>query len=172
MTRAAAAARARGIPRVADVESDADPAVHGLLALVDHLVLPWGFAQRWTGEEDAAAAVAALWGPDRDTVVVTDGPRGCWYRSGEDPAVHHVPAFAVRVVDTTGCGDVFHGAYAAGLAFGLAAGPRVAFAAAAAALAATGRGGRGALPARAAVEELLASGAPARYNVAHGAAGL
>jgi len=170
--RAAAAARERDIPRVADLESDADPGVDELAALVDHLVLPWAFAQRWTGAGGAAAAVASLWGPGRDTVVVTDGARGCWYRSREDPEVRHVPAFAVRVVDTTGCGDVFHGAYAAGLAFGLPAAARVDFASAAAALAATGRGGRGALPSRAAVDRLLASHASPVYNVGHGVAGL
>jgi sulfofructose kinase len=61
----------------------------------------------------------------------------------------------VTVVDTTGCGDVFHGAYAAGLAQGLDPVGRVRLASAAAALKATHRGGQAGIPERAAVERFL-----------------
>jgi sugar/nucleoside kinase (ribokinase family) len=54
----------------------------------------------------------------------------------------------VTVVDTTGCGDVFHGAYAAGLSRGLALPERIRFASAAAALKARGRGGQAGIPTR------------------------
>jgi len=63
-------------------------------------------------------------------VVATAGADGAWY--GEDEGdVRHQPAFAVEVVDTTGCGDVFHGAYASALARGLGLEERVRFSAAA-----------------------------------------
>lgn len=44
-------------------------------------------------------------------LVITDGARGSWIWSEEGEHFHQ-PAFAVSpVVDTTGCGDVFHGAF-------------------------------------------------------------
>jgi sulfofructose kinase len=64
----------------------------------------------------------------------------------------------VRAVDTTGCGDVFHGAYAAALARGDELGQRIRFAAAAAALKATRPGGQAGIPTRAAVGAFLSAG--------------
>ena len=61
----------------------------------------------------------------------------------------------VTVVDTTGCGDVFHGAYAAGLAQGLDLADAIRLASAAAALKATQRGGQAGIPTRAAVDSFL-----------------
>jgi sugar/nucleoside kinase (ribokinase family) len=89
-------------------------------------------------------------------VIVTCGSEGCWYVSPVAPtsAVHQA-AFAVPVVDTTGCGDVFHGAYSAALVRGLDVSSRIRFAAAAAALKASQRGGQAGIPTRAAVEEFL-----------------
>jgi sugar/nucleoside kinase (ribokinase family) len=85
-------------------------------------------------------------------VVVTCGSDGCWYLSGEAALRPlHQAAFAVEAVDTTGCGDVFHGAYAAALVDGLDVPAAVRFASAAAALKATARG----IPSRAEVEALL-----------------
>ena len=59
-----------------------------------------------------------------------------------------VPAYNVNVVDTTGCGDVFHGAYAAELARGSDVETRLQIASALAAHKAQYRGGRGGLLAR------------------------
>jgi ribokinase len=109
-------------------------------------------------QTDGPAAICrGLWRDDRQAVVVTCGADGCWHYAGPAAEPEHVPAFAVEVVDTTGCGDVFHGAYCAALAFGLPLGGRVRFAAAAAALKALQPGGAGA-PSREAVEELLRRG--------------
>jgi len=66
------------------------------------------------------------------------------------------PAYRVQVMDTTGCGDVFHGAYASALVRGLELPERIRFASAAAALKATQPGGQAGIPSRAAVEEFLA----------------
>ncbi len=60
-------------------------------------------------------------------------------------------------MDTTGCGDVFHGAYAAGLARGLDLAERVRLASAAAAIKATRPGGQKGIPTRDEVEAFLKS---------------
>jgi len=158
MVRAARIARAEGIPIVADLEDDGDAMFAELLALVDHPIISKDFARQLTGEGDPAAAARALWRPDRQVVVVTDGDRGCWYvGAGEPDKPEHQPAFAVDEVDTTGCGDVFHGAYAAGLVQGMDLGSRIRLAAATAALKATQRGGQAGIPTRPAVEAFLSS---------------
>ena len=77
--------------------------------------------------------------------MVTAGERGCWYAE-RDGEVLHVPAFRVQVVDTTGCGDVFHGAYAACLAWGYPVRRAIQVATAAAGLKATQPGGRSGIP--------------------------
>jgi len=157
MVRAARIARAAGIPVVADLEDDGDAGFAELLALVDHLIVSQSFASQLTGERGPAAA-RALWRTDRQAVVVTDGERGCWYVGAEEPGwPQHQPAFPVEVVDTNGCGDVFHGAYAAGLVQGMDLGSRIRLAAATAALKATQRGGQAGIPTRPAVEAFLSS---------------
>lgn len=155
MIRAAMIARAAGIGVVADLERDDWPGFHELLALVDHLIVPREFAWKLTGRQDPATAVQALWTDQRAVVVVTCGADGCYFRSAGEDAVHHHPAFAVEVVDSTGCGDVFHGAYASALARGLAAKERIRFASAAAALKATQPGGQAGIPNWPAVMQFL-----------------
>jgi ribokinase len=157
MTRAARIARAAGIPVVADLERDEWPGFADLFALVDHLIVSRRFAERLTGEADPAKACQCLGRETREAVVVTSGEQGCWYVGREVPAMaRHQPAFQVAVADTTGCGDVFHGAYAASLARGLELAARIRFAAAAAALKATRPGAQAGIPTRAAVERFLA----------------
>ena len=115
------------------------------------------FAAKLTGKANPAAAAQALWTPGRAAVVVTAGPAGAWWLGPDDPAPWHQPAFRVEVVDTTGCGDVFHGAYAAALAEGLPLSQRVRRASAAAALKATRAGGQAGAPDRVALEAFLAA---------------
>ncbi len=156
MLRAAGIARAAGIPVVADFETDEGPGFAELLAQVDHLIVSREFAERHTEASSPSNAVDRLWNADRKAVMVTCGSEGCWWRAEPGPdEVRHQPAFSVDVVDTTGCGDVFHGAYASALARGLAMEDRVRIATAAAALKATRRGGQAGLPTRFAVEALL-----------------
>jgi sulfofructose kinase len=71
--------------------------------------------------------------------------------------VFHQPAFRVETVDTTGCGDVFHGAYAAALCEGRGLEERLRFAAAVAALKATREGGQKGIPSREEAERFLAA---------------
>ena len=156
MTRAARIAREAGVAVVADFEHHEWPGFADLLALVDHLLVARPFAEQRTGTSSPEEAVARLWDAGRQLVAVTDGSAGCWYRDAGSPArVIHQPAFAVPVRDTTGCGDVFHGAYAAALARGVGADQRIRFASAAAALKATRGGGQAGIPTRDEVERVL-----------------
>ena len=170
--RAARIARAAGIPVVGDIERTVPlPTTHGrrrqpehvtlaeVLPFIDHLVVPLRFAQEWTGLDDAADAAMQLWveaaGTEtpRAAVVVTCGEAGCWYLdrkivASDKPRPVHCPSFEVEVADTTGCGDVFHGAYCVALAEGMGLSERVRFASAAAALKATRQGGQAGIPTR------------------------
>ena len=157
MIRAARVARAAGIPVVADLERDRGAPLAELLALADHLILPYDFAQMLTRAADGPAIARALWRTDRSAVVITRGTGGSWYLTAEDPlTVYHQPAFRVREVDTNGCGDVFHGVYAAGLSEGMNAEKRVRFAAAVAAQKATQPGGQRGIPRRADADRFCA----------------
>jgi len=161
MIRAARIARNAQIPVVADFENAEDPLFPQLLAMVDHLILSRDFALKVTGEQDPVLAAHSLWAHGRRAVVVTCGKDGCWYASDQQPGIpYHQPALAVEAVDTTGCGDVFHGAYAAALVYGRTVPDAVRFAAVAAGLKATRRGGQAGIPTRAAVEERMAKEYP------------
>lgn len=116
--RAARAAREAGVAVVVDLEAAMNERISELLGLADHVVVPVSFAEQLTGAATPDEAAAALWRPDRSAVVLTAGRLGCFFRGGGDDRVHHRPAASVKVVDTTGCGDVFHGSYAAALARG------------------------------------------------------
>ncbi len=159
MIRAARLARAAGVPVVADLEDDSAPGFAELLGLVDHLVLSHEFALRYTGEVEPARAAQKLWQAGRALVAITCGAAGYWICTG-GPPIHH-PAFAVETLDTTGCGDIFHGAYAAGLAQGLSLDTCLRLASATAALKASRRGGQETIPTRAEVEQFIKERSPA-----------
>ena len=155
MIRAARLARRAGIPVVGDFESSAGARFEELFGLTNHLILSGHFACRLARVRTPAAAARALWRSDRSAVVITCGAEGCWFLDRAQPEAVHWPAFRVRAVDTTGCGDVFHGAYAAGLARGWPLAERLRFASAAAALKAAHHGGQAGIPTLAAVQQFL-----------------
>lgn len=147
-------ARETGVPVVADLERDEHSRTQELLRYIDHLIVGVKLGAKLTGARHPATMVGALGGVERACTVVTAGDRGCWYSQGGGRAEHY-PAFKVPVVDTTGCGDVFHGAYAAAIAFGETVPRAIHIATAAAGLKATRKGGRAGIPDLAAVEAFL-----------------
>jgi sugar/nucleoside kinase (ribokinase family) len=159
--RAAKVARDAGAAVVADFEETTDPLFGEVLALVDHLILSEDAALRLTRQSDPGKAASALWRDDRAVVVVTCGARGSWSIAKHDAGLkpRHHPAFVVTACDTTGCGDVFHGAYAAALARGEPLDARIDFASAAAALKAC----EGEPPTLADVRHFLADPSRSRY---------
>ena len=151
-------AHAAGIPVVGDLEC-LPPAERfaELLALADHLVISLDFAQGWTGcEHRGRRGPGPMERPEAGGCRDLRGGRMLVHWCGRDPQTpQHQPAMRVAVVDTTGCGDVFHGAYAAGLARGLELPERIRLASAAAALKATRPGGQAGIPTRAAIDRFL-----------------
>lgn len=130
------------------------PGIEELLPLVDVMVVARQFATTYAGEADPAAAGPALLRQyDPQEVVITDGERGAWYWDGRGRL--HRPAFSVDVVDTTGAGDVFHGAYLFAHLRGWGPERRLAFASATAALKCRRAGGRAGIPSRQEVEAFL-----------------
>ena len=154
--RAAKIAREANRPIVADFERPDEPPFDALLEIVDHLIVSAQFARRVTGMSDLARAVAAFAGPRRRLVAVTCGVEGYHYwLGGNSDQIIRCPAFQVEVADTTGCGDVFHGVYAAALAQEMPPEECLRNASAAAALKAAQRGGQAGIPYREAIERFL-----------------
>ncbi|MDF1659245.1 MAG: PfkB family carbohydrate kinase [Verrucomicrobiales bacterium] len=123
-----------------------DPKFRELLQMVDILIVASDFAARYSKSSHENEQLASLSEGGARIVGITKGTDGSWFRNAEG-ATFHQPAFKLEnVVDTTGCGDVFHGAFL----FAVNAGENwkrcAALASAAAALSAKALGGRGNLP--------------------------
>lgn len=105
---AARQAKSRGITVVLDAGTFRE-GTDRLLPLVDVLIASERFAAPLVGNAPASEALKALasFGPAQ--VVITQGPGGSIGFAGG--AMIHQPAFTVNAVDTTGAGDVYHGAY-------------------------------------------------------------
>ncbi len=144
-------AKARRIPTVID----ADRAHAGSLALanqVDYLVASERFAREVTHQADFHAAAQDLLAL-APHVVITLGERGLVWRTRQ--ANGDFPAFVVAAVDTTGAGDAFHGAFAAGVAAGYDWDHLLAYASATGALCTTVTGARVGMPTKAELERFL-----------------
>ena len=128
---------------------------------VEFLVPSERFARTMTGEDDLDSpeggrrCLEALSRLNGREVVVTLGERGVLYLEGG--RLRRLPAFPVRAVDTTGAGDIFHGAFAYGVLQDWALSRRVRFAAMAAALSVTRPGGRASIPALAEVRAAISA---------------
>lgn len=159
-SRLLALARARGIPSVLDVDLNADARSTGLLPLVDHAVFSQAALARLSGLADPLEGLRWARSATRPAchVGVTLGPQG--YAWLEEGGVQRLAAHPVRVVDTLGAGDVFHGAYALGLAEGLSVAAAATLANAAAAIKCSRPSGRRGVPSRADVDDLLARAGP------------
>ncbi|HCD0699207.1 TPA: sugar kinase [Salmonella enterica subsp. enterica serovar Infantis] len=136
-------ARQAGVMTVLD--GDITPQdISELVALSDHAAFSEPGLARLTGMSEAIDALKKAQMLTNGHVYVTRGSEGCnWL---EKAAVRHQPGFTVEVVDTTGAGDVFHGALAFGLASGYAIEEAVRFASGVAALKCTRPGGRAGIP--------------------------
>jgi sulfofructose kinase len=149
---AAQRAREKGLPVVLDAERP-DPHLADFFALSDYIIVPANLVMALADSDEALGREPILRHKPA-ALVITRGAAGADMYRGDD--LLHQPAFPVpQVIDTTGAGDVFHGAFAYMLALGRDAPECLAYASASAALSTTALGGRGHLPSMAQVKALV-----------------
>jgi sulfofructose kinase len=139
--RAAQWARQAGIPIVADLDT-VYREVERLFPYIDYLIASANFLPSATGENDpfrVLAFMASEYGMEAPGMTLgRDG--ALVYTEGR---FIYSPGFVVETVDTTGAGDVFHGAFICGLLAGWPIGRMLDFANAMAGLNCTALGARG-----------------------------
>jgi sulfofructose kinase len=114
--------------------------MRALVEVTDYLVCGSGFSQALSGKEGHWAAQEEMLKRGPRVVVQTEGEQGSYTLTADDR--FHTPIFPVDVLDTTGAGDVFHGAYLVGLLKGWDLRKTAQFATAVSALKCTRLGGR------------------------------
>ncbi|HVP37414.1 MAG TPA: PfkB family carbohydrate kinase [Terriglobales bacterium] len=127
--------------------------IENLFPLVDYLVVSRKFAFDYTRLEDLSQACSELKKIGFKCVVITLSEKGCvWTDSSK---VNYFPGFKIEVVDTTGAGDVFHGAFIYGLLKKWKMERIIEFASACAALKCMKLGGRQGIPSLKQVQDFL-----------------
>ncbi len=119
--------------------------VERLLALTDYMIPSEEFALAHTGKETAKEAAKELYVRySPKIVVVTQGKHGGILFDGKQFVEY--PVYPVEVIDSNGAGDVFHGAFAAGICLRFDPLKCCHFASAVSALKCTGFGARESVP--------------------------
>lgn len=148
-TQAARWARTAGMKVSLDID-EVQTGVGELLELTDFAIPTIDFVRRFSGKKDWKEGLLFLSGVAPGFVAVTLGKRGAAAVWGGK--IIRIPAIAVTAVDTTGAGDVFHGAFVYSLFQDWSVERCLRFANAAGALACTRYGARGGIPA---IDEVL-----------------
>ncbi len=146
-------ARANGVATVLDADLGAREALGEILALTDYAIFSEPALKEFApglAPEAALARVRAL-GPRH--AGVTLGGRG--YQWDDGAGARHINGFKVDVVDTTGAGDAFHGAFTLALVEGHETSLCARWACATAALKCMRLGSRAGLPKRRDLEAFL-----------------
>lgn len=143
---AAKIAKAAGVPVSLDgcsTQKDNEKNI-ALASMADILIMNARYPLRVTGREDYGKALLEMagWGPK--VVIGTLGAKGCL--AVIDGRLRAFPAYPVGAVDTTGAGDVFHGAFLAGWLRGMELEETIRFAGAVSAMKCTRIGGRAGIP--------------------------
>ncbi|MBO1223595.1 MAG: hypothetical protein JYX80_04155 [Candidatus Scalindua sediminis] len=150
---AARCAKDAGVTVVVDAGSLREGSLE-LIKMADYVITSEVFAkQYYSNNYDAKAAAMELLKMGSRAVVVTLGDKGSITVSKE--SYFYQPAFKIKAVDTTGCGDVFHGAFIFGLIQRWDLKETIRFASATAALKCRNIGGRTSIPDLREVEEFL-----------------
>jgi sulfofructose kinase len=145
-----------GLPVVADLDT-VYKRVERLFPYIDYLIASAHFLPAVTGEADPFKVLEYMAREYRVRVpgmtLGRDGALVLW-----EGRFHYSPGFVVETVDTTGAGDVFHGAFIYGLLKGWGMERVLEFSNAMAGLNCTAVGARGGIKSAAEAERLMATG--------------
>ncbi|TPK89363.1 sugar kinase [Mesorhizobium sp. B2-4-12] len=156
------AARAAGLPAILDADTAPLAVLEQMLPLASHIVASEPAARIVCRHALAPETACAELASRTDAfVAVTGGAEGTWWFDRSARIVRHVATPKVKVVDTLAAGDVFHGAFAVGLAEAMPIENALRFASAAAALKCQRFGGRLGAPGRAETVAMVAATWPA-----------
>ena len=143
------------------IDADGINDLHKILPKIHHSIMSEDLYKRLFGANENYEAnlrqLHALQPEGRSVTVVTLGEKGCALID-ENGAFSRLPAYPVKALDTTGAGDVFHGAYVAGRFEGLSAVEACRQASAVSALKCLCPGGRAGLPTKAVVQHFMRTG--------------
>jgi len=117
-----------------------------IVAYADILILAGDFVKKYCNGENLERAAKQFVENGAELVVITDGLKGSYLYTKEINGYHQKPFIMENAIDTTGCGDSFHGAFLYCLCNNYALYDSVEFASVVAALNTRKLGGRGALP--------------------------
>lgn len=146
-------AKKYGTPSVLDADLSPEP-IDKLVELADHVAFSEPGLARFTETEDPIKGLEIAQKRTSGKVYVTVGAKGCyWLENGE---LMHQQGKKVAVVDTTGAGDVFHGAFAVAVSEEMETRNAVIFSNTVAALKCTKLGGREGIPDRQTVDADIA----------------
>lgn len=127
-----------------------------MMPVIDVFIASEFFYKALYDDEDYEMHCGELLKSGPRIVVFTLGERGCV--GMDEEGFFTVPAFKVKVKDTTGAGDVYHGAFIYGLLQGWSAKDTARFANAVAAIKCTTIGGRAGIPTLDVVQTFLNTG--------------
>jgi sugar/nucleoside kinase (ribokinase family) len=117
-----------------------------IIPLTNICIVAKEFAVSCTSKTEISAAAKTILNSGPEIVIITDGLNGSFLFTKEIDG-HHQKAFKLEsTIDTTGCGDSYHGAFLFGLSRGYDLYESMKFASAVAAINSTKLGGRAALP--------------------------
>lgn len=153
---AALFAREHGIVTVMDADNYQEGIVK-LLPCLDVFIASEFFYRDMFGNLPYEEGCRKLLEAGPSTAIVTLGSRGSVGMTAQD-GFFRMESFQVPVRDTTGAGDVFHGAYIVGLLEGMDAPECARFASAVSAIKCTCFGGRTGIPNRETVQRFLETG--------------
>jgi sulfofructose kinase len=148
-------ARSAGVPVIADLD-ELYPGVEALLENVDYLIVSRDIPGRLMKEPDLERSLRQMQRRFGSRLAAaTLGEDGVLAWDGKH--LHHISAYSVAVVDTTGAGDIFHAGFIYGLLQGWPLERQLDFACAAAAMNCMGVGARGGIQSTQAIEAFMKS---------------
>jgi sugar/nucleoside kinase (ribokinase family) len=143
--RTAKQARERGIVSVTDISPrNRNPKLLQYMELIDYPIVSEIFIKSYFQTDKVLEAGKKLYNNNNKALLITCGERGVYMITAE--GCRHIPAFGIKPVDTTGAGDVFHGAFLFSLWKGYELHEAALFSSAVSALKCTKIGGQSGIP--------------------------